>query len=661
MANRRNGTASPADGLGDALSAAAPHPRTSLPNVAAIVTTVAALYFGREVFLPIAIALLLTFALAPLVSALKKIGIPRIAAVIASVLGAFAALGLFSFIVATQVSELAQNIPVYQTNILTKIRSLKETGVGGGILARLSQVVERVGQEIDRQDPSLPAAAPEKPPREPVPVEIVARERPLQVLQNIVGPLISPLGSAGLIIVVVIFMLLEREDLRDRFIRLVGYGDLHRTTEALQEAAKRVGRYLLMQLVVNIVYAVPIAIGLWALGIPNALLWGLLALALRFVPYIGPIIGMLLPLFLALAVAPGWSLVLWTAALFVVMELITGNVIEPWLYGSRTGLSPLAIIVAAIFWTWLWGPLGLILSTPLTVCLVVLGRHVPQFEFLDVLFGNEPVLEPHARLYQRLLAGDPEEATDHAEEMLEEKYLVEFYDKVAIPALLLGEQDRVRGVMGDLQRRQVAASALMLVANLDDSAQEEAGEEEAPPVAAEASDDGDPNGEDETDLPDGTDMSVLCAGGRGELDDAAAAMLAQVLEVQGATVSKAGFADMEPASIRRLELETVDTVVVGFLNRDSVKHARFLVRRLKRAKAALRVGIVFWSEAAAEDKETAGKLARDMNADFVAHGMVDAVLGALSNEPPVALKLVAKRRMRRQRAASKKVTAPAAD
>ncbi|WP_348639534.1 AI-2E family transporter [Mesorhizobium sp. M7A.F.Ca.MR.176.00.0.0] len=629
--------------------------------MAAIVTTVAALYFGREVFLPIAIALLLTFALAPLVSALKKIGIPRIAAVIASVLGAFAALGLFSFIVATQVSELAQNIPVYQTNILTKIRSLKETGVGGGILARLSKVVERVGQEIDRQDPSLPAATPEKPPREPVPVEIVARERPLQVLQNIVGPLISPLGSAGLIIVVVIFMLLEREDLRDRFIRLVGYGDLHRTTEALQDAAKRVGRYLLMQLVVNIVYAVPIAIGLWALGIPNALLWGLLALALRFVPYIGPIIGMLLPLFLALAVAPGWSLVLWTAALFVVMELITGNIIEPWLYGSRTGLSPLAIIVAAIFWTWLWGPLGLILSTPLTVCLVVLGRHVPQFEFLDVLFGNEPVLEPHARLYQRLLAGDPEEATDHAEEMLEEKYLVEFYDKVAIPALLLGEQDRVRGVMGDLQRRQVAASALVLVANLDDSAQEEAGEEEAPPVAAEASDDGDPSGEDETELPDGTDISVLCAGGRGELDDAAAAMLAQVLEVQGATVSKAGFADMEPASIRRLELETVDTVVVGFLNRDSVKHARFLVRRLKRAKAALRVGIVFWSEAAAEDKETADKLARDLNADFVAHGMVDAVLGALSNEPPVALKLVAKRRMRRQRAASKKVTAAAAD
>ncbi|TIN36646.1 MAG: AI-2E family transporter, partial [Mesorhizobium sp.] len=628
---------------------------------------VAALYFGREVFLPIAIALLLTFALAPLVSALKRVGIPRLPAVIASVLGAFTVLALFSFIVAMQVSELAQNIPLYQSNILTKVRSLKETGVGGGVIARLSEAIERVGQELDRQETSPPAA--DQPRREPVPVEIIARERPLQVLQNLIGPLISPLASAGLIVVVVIFMLLEREDLRDRFIRLVGYGDLHRTTEALQEAGKRVGRYLLMQLVVNIVYAIPVTAGLWVLGIPNALLWGLLALALRFVPYIGPIIGALLPLFLALAVAPGWSLVLWTAGLFVAMEMITGNIVEPWLYGSRTGLSPLAIIVAAIFWTWLWGPLGLVLSTPLTVCLVVLGRHVPQFEFLDVLFGNEPVLEPHARLYQRLLAGDPEEATDHAEEMLEEKYLFEFYDKVAIAALLLGEQDRVRGVMGDEQRRRVAASAQMLVANLDDSAREEAEEDDDPATAEPApadkykDKDGDKQaqaeGEDDTELPDGTEMSVLCAGGRGELDDAAAAMLAQVLEVQGATVSKASFADMDPTGIRRLELDAVDTVVVGFLNRDSVKHARFLVRRLKRARSALRVGIVFWSKDG-DDKKTEVEWTNDINADFVAFGMVEAVLGALSSDPPVALKVAAKRRMRRRPRPARKAPLAAA-
>ncbi|UVK41999.1 AI-2E family transporter [Mesorhizobium sp. AR07] len=668
-ANPRNGMHPSAPGLAGILSAATAHPRTSLPTVATVVTTVAALYFGREVFLPIAIALLLTFALVPVVSALKRAGIPRLPAVIVSVLSAFAALALFSFIAASQVSELAQNIPVYQTNILTKIRSLKETGVGGGIIARLSGVIERVGQEIDQQGPSAPPAASDKPQREPMPVEIVSREKPIEVLQNIIGPLISPLASAGLIVIVVIFMLLEREDLRDRFIRLVGYGDLHRTTQALQDAGKRVGQYLLMQLVVNTVYAIPIAAGLWVLGIPNALLWGLLALALRFVPYIGPVIGALLPLFLALAVAPGWSLVLWTAALFVVMELVTGNVVEPWLYGSRTGLSPLAIIVAAIFWTWLWGPLGLVLSTPLTVCLVVLGRHVPQFEFLDVLFGNQPVLEPHARLYQRLLAGDPDEATDHAEEMLEEKYLIEFYDKVAIPALLLGERDRVRGVMGDQQRRQVAASALTLVANLDDNAQEEA-EEDDPEVAEdaranagkEAAGEGkDAEGDDDTELPDGTDMSVLCAGGRGELDDAAAAMLAQVLEVQGATVSKAGFADMEPASIRRLELDAVDTVVVGFLNHDSVKHARFLVRRLKRAKPALRVGIVFWSETGDDNTEAAAGLASDINADFVAHSMADAVLGALSNDPPVVLKLAVKRRIRRRPPARKKVSLAAAN
>lgn len=660
-ANRGNGASEPRlEGL---LAASRGHPRTALPTVASVVVTVAALYFGREVFLPIAVALLLTFAIAPVVSSLKRAGVPRIAAVIASVAGAFAALSLFSFVVATQVSDLAQNIPLYQINILTKVRALKENGLGGGIISRLGGVIERVGQEIDRQEPQLPSAA-QAPKREPIPVEVVSHEKPLEVLQNLIGPLISPLGSAGLVIIVVIFMLMEREDLRDRFIRLVGYGDLHRTTQALQDAGKRVGQYLLMQLVVNIIYAVPITIGLWVLGIPNALLWGLLALALRFVPYIGPIIGALLPLFLALAVAPGWSLLLWTAALFVVVELVTGNVIEPWLYGSHTGLSPLAIIVAAIFWTWLWGPIGLVLSTPLTVCLVVLGRHVPQFEFLDVLFGNEPVLEPHARLYQRLLAGDPDEATDHAEEMLEDKYLFEFYGQVAIPALLLGEQDRERGVMDDAQRRQLADSAMTLVANLDDSAQQEAEEEESEQAAAadekaaeskagekiKASEKNPAEAkpaeveEEEVDLPDGSGIAVLCAGGRGELDDAAAAMLAQVLEVQGASVSKASFTELEPLAIRRLDLEAIDAVVIGFLNRQSTRHARFMVRRLKRNKAKLRVGIVFWSEVGNGDVEAAAELAATLNADFVAFGMIDAVTGALSRKAAVTLKAGHRRR-----------------
>ena len=238
------------------------------------------------------------------------------------------------------------------------------------------------------------------------------------MLQTIVGPLIEPLATTGIVIVFVVFMLLQREDLRDRFIRLVGTSDLHRTTQALGDAAERVGRYLLMQLVVNVAYGIPIGIGLWLIGVPNPLLWGMLSIVLRFVPFIGPIIAAAFPLALSIAVDPGWTMLLWTAALFIVLELISGNIVEPWLYGASTGLSSIAILAAAIFWTWLWGPVGLLLSTPLTVCLVVLGRHVQQFGFLNVLLGSEPVLEPAESLYQRLLAGDPDEATERAEEYL---------------------------------------------------------------------------------------------------------------------------------------------------------------------------------------------------------------------------------------------------
>lgn len=620
-----------------------PHARTALPTFAATAAVVAILYFARDVFLPLAIAVLLTFALAPIVAWLRRIGVPRLVSVIACVLAAFGVVAVFSFVVVSQVGEVAGNVPTYQANILEKVRSLKESGSGGGIIDRLSGVIERVGQEIEKPEETTVTAAPSRP--DPLLVEIFTPQRPIETLKNLIGPLIGPLATAGLVIVVVIFMLLEREDLRDRFIRLVGYGDLHRTTEALQDAGRRVGQYLLMQLVVNVAYGVPIGMGLWLLGIPNAILWGLLAIVLRFVPYIGPAIAMILPLFLALAVAPGWSLVLWAAALFIAMELVINNVIEPWLYGSRTGLSPLAIIVAAIFWTWLWGPVGLVLSTPLTVCLVVLGKHVPQFEFLEVLFGNEPVLDPKERLYQRLLAGDPDEATDHAEEMLETEYLVDFYGKVAIPALLLGELDRARGALTDEQRTRVAASAVTLVANLNEIADEEADEEDDG-----AADDAAEDAGEEEELPDGAGKSVLCIGGRGDLDNAAAAMLAQVLKVQGAQATTANHADVEPSSIRSLPLEGVQTAVVGFLNADSLNHGRFLVRRLKRAKPSLRVGVVLWADDTARDAE---KLAGELNADFAAFSMAGAAIGALADSPAVPLK-AAKRKVRRPSQARRK-------
>jgi predicted PurR-regulated permease PerM len=394
--------------------------RISLPPLLTLAGVTAILYFGKDIFLPLAVAILLTFALAPIVSFLRRRGVPRIVAVIITVVMAFIAIASFAFLVATQVSTLAQNIPIYQSNIISKIDSLKEMGAGGGLIDRLSNTMDRVGKEIQEGTTAAQTGDEVKP----LPVEIIERESPIDILFNIVVPLVQPFATAGLIVILVIFMLMERENLRDRFIRLAGSGDLNRTTEALQDAGKRVAQYLLMQLIINTTYAIPITLGLWVIGVPNAFLWGMLTLVLRFVPYIGPAIGMFLPMLVTFAALPGWTPVLMVAGLFILMELISNNMMEPWLYGSRTGLSSLAVIVSAIFWSWLWGPLGLVLSTPLTVCLVVLGRHVPQFEFLDVLLGNEPVLEPHARVYQRLLAGDPDEAADYAEQYLDDGYLV---------------------------------------------------------------------------------------------------------------------------------------------------------------------------------------------------------------------------------------------
>ncbi|MGK6317219.1 AI-2E family transporter [Neorhizobium sp. DT-125] len=605
-----------------------------MPAFATVLAVVAILYFAKEVLLPLAIAVLLTFALAPISSRLRKFGLPRIVAVVTTVVLAFLVLILFGLVVAGQIAEVAQNLPAYQDNIIGKIRSLQESGTDNGIVQRLTSVVESVGREINNagQNQAAPGAVPS---REPMLVEIFAPSRPIETLTNLISPLLGPIASLGLIVVVVIFMLLEREELRDRFIRLVGYGDLHRTTEALQEAGSRVAVYLLMQLVVNCAYGIPLALGLWAVGIPNAVLWGMLAIVLRFVPYIGPVIATVLPLFLAFAVDPGWSLVLWVAAIFLVLELTSNNIVEPWLYGSRTGLSPLAIIVAAIFWAWLWGPVGLILSTPLTVCLAVLGRYVPQFEFLEVLFGSEPVLDPKERLYQRLLAGDPDEATDQAEEMLEEDYLEDYYGKVAIPALLLAEQDRRRGVLTAEQMEHVYETATTLVSNLEDIAQEEEQEEddgsEATGEISKAPSE-EENSRDEEDLPDGTGRTIVCLGGRGPLDDASAAMLAQVLQVQGAEVVAARHSDVANRRSRDLIPKEANAIVVCFLNEDSAKHAGILVRRFKRMYPTSRVGAVLWP-----DSEEERPLPALTEADFTAFTLTDAAREALSGEAPSSL------------------------
>jgi predicted PurR-regulated permease PerM len=628
----------------------------SLQPLILMIAVLAALYVARDVFLPFAIAVLLTFVLQPVVVRLRRLRVPRVLAVIISVLFAFLVMLAVSLVIVLQLNELAREIPTYQSNIITKVRSLKEMGAGNSSIERLSSVVERVGNEISQlnEDDASPAPA-EEIQEEPLLVEIFSPQRPIQMLSDLITPIIGPLATSGLVIVVAIFILLDREELRDRFIRLVGYSDLHRTTEALQDAGRRVSQYLLMQLVVNVTYGVPIGIGLWLIGVPNAVLWGLLATILRFLPYIGPVLAAILPLTLALAVAPGWELVLYAAALFLVMELVSNNIVEPLLYGSRTGLSPIAIIISAIFWTWLWGPIGLVLATPLTVCLVVLGRHVPQFEFLKVLLGNDPVLDPKERLYQRLLAGDPDEATDNAEEILEEEYLVDFYGNVAIPALLLGEHDRARGVLLPEQMKQVASSATALLTNLQEIAEEESDEEEASDEAAELN--GSKDEAIEPDFPDGEGKRILCIGGRSELDDVSAAMLAQVLEVEGAEAEIATHVQIEPRNLRELAVKGFDTAVIAFLNVNSVGHGRFLVRRLKRASPRLRVGIVLW-DGAAEEQEEMVDVARRINADFVAVTMTDTVRKTLADEPSVPLAPV--RTLRRRRPVGRSAQAAAA-
>jgi predicted PurR-regulated permease PerM len=456
---------------------------------------IAGLYFARAVLVPFALAVLLSFVLAPAVVSLRRIRIGRVPAVIIAVTLAFTVIFGVGAIVASQLTSLARNLPDYQRNIEAKIHSMKGVTPGGGVFERAQTMLKDLGKELQQatdQPEGAPGAVAQARPEnsKPLPVEIRQPDpAPLQVIQNVLGPLLDPLATTGIVIVFVIFILLQREDLRDRLIRLAGPRDLHRTTEAIDDAARRVSRYLLMQTIVNATYALPIGLGLWAIGVPNAALWGLLAMLLRFIPYLGPFIAAAFPLALAVAVDPGWHMLLWTGGLFIVVELISNNVVEPLLYGQSTGLSSMAIILSATFWTWLWGPVGLLLSTPLTVCLVVLGKHVPQLQFLDVLLGNKAVLAPEESFYQRLLAGDPDEATEQAEERLRGKRLAAFYDEVAIPALALAQADADRGALGEERRRFVMEGLGEVVDNLSDHADiEPAGEGGAPA--------GDPQNED---------------------------------------------------------------------------------------------------------------------------------------------------------------------
>ena len=575
--------------------------------IAAII--IGTLYLGREVFVPIALAVLLSFVLAPLVRLLQRCRIPRGLAVVGVVLLAFVSIFMLGGVIATQVTELAGDLPQYQFTMREKIKSLRGATATSGTLERAADVLHDLGKELNKpKEPSAGSGAPLQttapaPDAKPIPVEV--RQPPPTALESIatlLSPLIHPLTTTGIIAIFVIFILLQREDLRNRLIKLAGSHDLQKTTAALDDAATRLSRLFLMQLAVNASFGFVIGVGLWVIGIPSPILWGILAAILRFVPYIGAIISAVFPLALAAAVDPGWSMLLWTAALFVVVEPVVGHVIEPLLYGHSTGLSPVAVVASATFWTALWGPIGLILATPLTVCLVVLGRHVERLEFLDVMLGDRPALSPPEIFYQRMLADDPAEAVEKAEQFLKERPLLTYYDEVAMPGLKLAQNDLTRGALDRAQAEKIKATILEVVDNLAEQKDATpAGDTTHDPEAAaavEAVDKAVPAlavVKREALGPEWrTDAPVLCVAGRSPLDQAAAAMIAQLLGKHGLGARVEGADAVATMNILRLETSGVALVCLSYLDASSLAHMRYTIRRLRRRLPAAQILLACW-------------------------------------------------------------------
>src|ERR1700730_13771091 len=584
-------------------------PPTSLGTLAVGVVTVAALYFGREVFVPMALAILLGFALAPLVLLLRRWRLGRLRSLIAVLVLAFLMIVGIGLFVGNQLAHLAGELPGYQTNIAKKIRSLRDTTTKGGVVDRTSAMLSNLNNEItkpeekERGSVGNPVAALPRnnQPQDPVPVEIhQPNPSPFLLLQQFAVPLLQPFATAGIVLVFVIFFLVQREDLRDRFIRLAGAGDLRRTTVALDDAASRLSRYLLTQTAINTSFGVLVGTGLWFIGVPHPVLWGILGILLRFVPYIGPVIAAALPAIVALAVDPGWTMLLWAMCLFLVGEFATGQMIEPWLYGHSTGLSCIAVVVAAAFWTLLWGPIGLLLSTPLTMCLVVLGRHIDHLQFLEVLLGDQPALAPQEAFYQRMLAEAPDEAAHQAEEFLKDKPLSAYYDEVAIGGLALAQLDVNRGFLGHEQRVLIKAAGEGVIDNLAAHApapvpkEGENGAAVIPPVFS----------PDELALP-WRGMAVLCVAGRGSLDEASAAMLAQLLRKHGIGARVVPSEAVSAPNLFVLDVTGVQMAFLCYLERGSFSNPRYLVRRLRRKLPKATIVAGFWTLKADETEERA--------------------------------------------------------
>ncbi len=545
------------------------------------VVVVAALYFGREVLLPITLAVMLSFILSPVVNLLQRLRIRRVPAVVFTVMAAIGLIGAVVTLIWTQAAVLSVHAPQYASVIEAKVVTLQ-----GSATSRMDALTRVFGEARKPRPLSRPATRGDSGarltsattvPRAPVPVELApAKTTPLSVAKAIVEPLVKPLGTTFIVLMVAIFVLMQKDDLRDRFIRLFGSTDLHRTTMALNDAGARLSRYFIAQLAVNTGFGIVIGTGLWFIDIPSPVLWGVLATVLRFVPYIGAILAAVIPVALGAAIDPGWATAVLIAVYFVIVESLIGYVIEPILYGHSTGLSPISVIIAAIFWTWIWGPAGLVLSTPLTLCLVVLGRHVKALEFFDVLLGDRPALTPVEELYQRILANNPDEALAQAETLLGDCTLPEYYDAVMTGALRLAAADDAMGSLSPADHHRMRRSAMAVLEDLPVIAAARKGE-----------------GGDAASLPA---ISLACVAGAGPFDQIVATMCAQALRERGLEPRLVTQGEATREAISGLDLSGIDTILICYLELvGSPAQLRFLVRRLRQRAPQARLIAGLWS------------------------------------------------------------------
>jgi len=567
-----------------------------LVGLITVVVIVAVLYLAREVLVPIALAILLCFVLAPLVTLVQRLHIGRVLAVLLVTACACCVVAAVGWIVGGEVIDLADKLPEYRQNIRSKVQGLNVPG--GNVFTRATKNIEEIGKEVIAAStqpdpaasqaataPSTTAPAPARaakatsqpqPEPEPMPVRIVQHNiNPFQSLGSAISPLLPPLATTGIVIVFVIFMLISRESLRDRIIRLAGEGQMIVATQALDDAARRVSRYLVVMLIVATIHGTLVAVGLLLIGVPQAILWGAISLILRFVPYIGPWIAAAFPILLMTAMSDTWYEPSLTIGLFVVLELITNNVLEPVFYGSGTGVSSVGILVSAVFWAWLWGGPGLVLATPMTVCLVVIGQHFPRMRFLAVLLSDEPGLQPEMRVYQRLLAMDQDSVFQIAKDYVKDHSFAQLYDSVFVPALSLAEQDRHRGAV-DTQRSEFVFRGLRdviedLPTQVAKSAEKTNDQSIAPstdPARGKSSPLAESHG------------TVLCVPANDEADEVVGEMLAQLLVQQGVTAVAMSGSPLVSEILDTIEKAAPRVICVSAMPPIAVIHARHLCKRI---------------------------------------------------------------------------------